>query len=280
VTLREGVLRDWVALSVEERRAVAKYGLHYVLNKQSSAPPPQFVTAQLLATSASVLKRGWVEDAAAFEAFFGEMHQAVGALGSDAAKRVALQQLAAVVSEFSPGTASAMGMPYEFHERCRVEFEARYLQQFFGYAMQLAREAAGGGTRPPNPSVAISHAHNLKHSHHQLSSPPFRELVGDKTCRPTRFAFKRRSGLPSAPNIAIARFGTAEPPVWRLPFWFISLRLNLVFKSHQIYLLWSCPIEAFSLTSRKPRSRRAATPNDGMGVEYTRARRQRKSKAV
>ena len=33
--------------------------------------------------------------------------------------------LEAVVGEFSPPTASPMGMPWDFHEKCRASFEVR-----------------------------------------------------------------------------------------------------------------------------------------------------------
>lgn len=35
------------------------------------------------------------------------------------------------VSEFSPSTSSAMGLPAEFHEKCRSSFEQYYLQVYF-----------------------------------------------------------------------------------------------------------------------------------------------------
>ena len=36
--------------------------------------------------------------------------------------------LEAIVGEFSPPTASPMGMPWDFHEKCRASFEVRAMQ--------------------------------------------------------------------------------------------------------------------------------------------------------
>ena len=39
------------------------------------------------------------------------------------------------MSEFSPSTSSAMGLPAEFHEDCRSSFEKDYLQVYFAVHM-------------------------------------------------------------------------------------------------------------------------------------------------
>ena len=48
----------------------------------------------------------------------------------------------AVVSEFAPSTATPLGLPWDFHERCRTALEAGYLQTFYSHAQRLAGEAA------------------------------------------------------------------------------------------------------------------------------------------
>jgi hypothetical protein len=62
------------------------------------------------------------------EAFFGEVREAVLGAHGPAAQRSGLALLEALVSEFSPSTASAMGLPAEFHEHCRASLELDYLQ--------------------------------------------------------------------------------------------------------------------------------------------------------
>jgi hypothetical protein len=50
--------------------------------------------------------------------------------------------LQAVVTEFSPATASPLGLPWDYHERCRASLEEDYLQSFFSHASNIARGSA------------------------------------------------------------------------------------------------------------------------------------------
>ena len=52
--------------------------------------------------------------------------------------------LQAVVTGFSPATASPLGLPWDYHERCRASIEADsdYLQSSFLHASNPARESA------------------------------------------------------------------------------------------------------------------------------------------
>lgn len=53
-----------------------------------------------------------------------------------------LQPEQAVVEEFSPATASILGLPWDYHERCRASLEADYLQPIYLHARSVARESA------------------------------------------------------------------------------------------------------------------------------------------
>ena len=55
--------------------------------------------------------------------------------------------LQAVVSEFAPSTATPLGLPWDFHERCRAALEAGYLQTFYSHAQRLAGEAASAAVQ-------------------------------------------------------------------------------------------------------------------------------------
>lgn len=44
--------------------------------------------------------------------------------------------------EFSPGTASPMGLAWDFHEKCRSSLEQDFLRLFFSHAVTVARQAA------------------------------------------------------------------------------------------------------------------------------------------
>ena len=46
------------------------------------------------------------------------------------------------MEEFSPATASMLGLPWDYHERCRASLEADYLQPIYLHARSVARESA------------------------------------------------------------------------------------------------------------------------------------------
>eukprot|EP00854_Cymbomonas_tetramitiformis_P018543 gene18543-22136_t len=70
---------------------------------------------------------------------------AVAGAGSFSARCTGFQLMAAVVSEFAPGSAGAMAMPFEFHEQCRAEFEMQYLQHIFVKTVEQTRQVVATG---------------------------------------------------------------------------------------------------------------------------------------
>lgn len=56
-----------------------------------------------------------------------QVRQAVLGEHGPAAQRSGIALLEALVSEFAPSTASAMGLPAEVHEHCRASLELDYL---------------------------------------------------------------------------------------------------------------------------------------------------------
>lgn len=50
------------------------------------------------------------------------------------------------MQQAAPSTASPLGMPFEFHEKCRVEFQQQYLQRLFVHAVTMARDTVAAGT--------------------------------------------------------------------------------------------------------------------------------------
>lgn len=56
-----------------------------------------------------------------------QVRQAILGAHGPAAQRSGIALLEALVSEFAPSTASAMGLPAEVHEHCRASLELDYL---------------------------------------------------------------------------------------------------------------------------------------------------------
>lgn len=139
-TLREACLRDWASMAATDRAGVRSYMLQYILAIAADAGQ-SIVRVALVGALAVVLKRGWLEMGDdERQGFFQELERraaeaaagAHGEAGAAAPRRVVLEVLDAVVSEFSLSSSSALGMAWDFHERCRAHLEVRGTGGFVG----------------------------------------------------------------------------------------------------------------------------------------------------
>ncbi|CAG9465567.1 unnamed protein product [Pedinophyceae sp. YPF-701] len=141
VTLREAAIREWAVTPAEQVVGIRRWALTLLLGHAASLD--RLVAAQLSALFATLLKRGW-EDTSDDQrrATFHEVEAAVAQAGSPHARRAGMQVLEAVVIEFSPGTASEIGLPWEHHHRCKSSLEELYLRDFFAHACAIGQQAA------------------------------------------------------------------------------------------------------------------------------------------
>ena len=142
-TLRDAALRDWSALPHAERVGLRQFCLGAAL--RTNPVPPPVVLSQLVSTLAVLLKRAWLDDDADRGAMLAEAEAAVASASTSAARRTGLKLFAAVISEFSPSTASPMNLPWDFHERCRASLEADFLLHFFAHGAGIARRCHESG---------------------------------------------------------------------------------------------------------------------------------------
>lgn len=135
--IRDAAIREWVFLTADEKRGLISFCLCFVMQHASS--PEGYVQAKVSSVAAQLLKRGWVDfTSAEKEAFLYQVNQAVtGCHGLDARYR-GINFLESLVSEFSPSTSTAMGLPREFHEQCRGSLEQDYLKTFYCWARDVA----------------------------------------------------------------------------------------------------------------------------------------------
>ncbi|KAK4726924.1 hypothetical protein R3W88_031841 [Solanum pinnatisectum] len=135
--IRDAALREWVFLEIDDKRGLISFCFHSAIQHASS--PEGYVQAKVASVAAQLIKRGWIEfSAAQKETFFLEVRQAiVGGHGLDV-QFIGLNFLESLVSEFSPSTSTAMALPREFHEQCRVSFELEYLKLFYCWAQDAA----------------------------------------------------------------------------------------------------------------------------------------------
>ncbi|CAA3016496.1 exportin-4 isoform X2 [Olea europaea subsp. europaea] len=81
----------------------------------------------------------WLDfTAAEKEAVFLEVKQAVTGSQIVDVQFMGISFLESLVSEFSPSTSTAMGLPREFHEQCRTSLELDYIKEFYRWAQDAA----------------------------------------------------------------------------------------------------------------------------------------------
>ncbi|KAJ9542463.1 hypothetical protein OSB04_028969 [Centaurea solstitialis] len=136
--IRDAAIREWSFLSPDERKSLISFCLSYVMKHASS--PDGYVQAKISSVAAQLLKRGWLEFIAAErDGFFSEIQLAVvGKHGLDV-QFTGINFLESLVSEFSPSTSTALGLPREFHEQCRTSLEHDYLKKFYCWALEAAQ---------------------------------------------------------------------------------------------------------------------------------------------
>ncbi|XP_074292807.1 uncharacterized protein LOC141619685 isoform X3 [Silene latifolia] len=125
--IRDAALREWGILTSEDKRSLISFCLCFVMQHASS--PDGYVQSKVSSVAAQLLKRGWLEfQAAEKEAFLSQIKQAIAGCHGVDVQFTGINFLESLVSEFSPSTSTAMGLPREFHEQCRKSMELDYLK--------------------------------------------------------------------------------------------------------------------------------------------------------
>ncbi|GJN20859.1 hypothetical protein PR202_gb08288 [Eleusine coracana subsp. coracana] len=123
----DAAIREWGILADDNKRSLILYCLNYVMEHASS--PDGYVQSKVSAVAARLLKRGWVEFPDQDKAtIFFEVEQSIRGIHGPNRQFAAINFLENLISEFSPLTASAMGLPKEFHEQCEWSTEVHFLK--------------------------------------------------------------------------------------------------------------------------------------------------------
>ncbi|KAI4350108.1 hypothetical protein L6164_010625 [Bauhinia variegata] len=135
--IREAAIREWALLTADDKRGLISFCLHYVM--QHAISPDGYVQAKVSSVAAQLMKRGWLDFAAAEkDTFFYQVNQAIAGIHGVDMQFAGINFLESLVSEFSPSTSTAMGLPQEFHEECRKSLELDYLKTFYCWAQDAA----------------------------------------------------------------------------------------------------------------------------------------------
>ncbi|CAN1271124.1 xpo4 [Linum perenne] len=139
--IRDAAIREWSSLPADDKKGLIGFCLCYVMQRASS--PEGYVQAKVSSVAAQLMKRGWLEHTVAEkETFFYQVNQAIIGIHGLDVQFTGINFLESLVSEFSPSTSSAMGLPREFHEQCRKSLELHYLKTFYCWAKDAAVSVA------------------------------------------------------------------------------------------------------------------------------------------
>lgn len=144
--LRDAALREWPTLAANSKRAL----WHCLVQAGQLAAGTPLVLDSTAAAAATIMKRLWCEvPPAERRALVGQIEGAPGA--------AALVFCGAILLEFSPTTASASGLPWDYHERCRRELqEDGYVLAFLQRGLAAARATAADAVMGTDGGVLLA----------------------------------------------------------------------------------------------------------------------------
>ncbi|GFP96740.1 exportin-4 [Phtheirospermum japonicum] len=173
--IRDAAIREWAFLEATDRIGLISFCLCFIMKNANSSEG--YVLVKVASVASQLLKRGWLDfTPAEKEAFFLELgtwwqivctkdnhnggckfnihsnaiskknlnlilqmvKEAVNGNHGLDMQFVGISFLESLVSEFSPSTSSAMGLPREFHEQCRISLEQDYMKAFYCWVQYAA----------------------------------------------------------------------------------------------------------------------------------------------
>lgn len=135
--IKDAAIREWGFLGSKDKINLISFCLCFTMQHANS--PDGFVQVKVSSVAAQLLKRGWLDfTAAEKESFFYQVNQAISGIHGVDVQFAGINFLESLVSEFSPSTSSAMGLPREFHEQCRKSLEQDHLKTFYCWARDAA----------------------------------------------------------------------------------------------------------------------------------------------
>eukprot|EP00258_Populus_trichocarpa_P031406 XP_024447425.1 exportin-4 isoform X5 [Populus trichocarpa] len=157
--IRDAAIREWSLLTSDDKRSLISFCLCYVM--QHAGSPEGYVLAKVSSVAAQLMKRGWIDfTAAEKETFFYQINQAILGIHGVDVQFSGVNFLESLVSEFSPSTSTAMGLPREFHEQCRMLLEKDYVKTLYCWAQNAAasvtRRITDSNTEVPEVKVCTA----------------------------------------------------------------------------------------------------------------------------
>jgi hypothetical protein len=124
------------------RTDLLRFLLHAAIIKFSSDPQP-LVRCQASAAAATLLKRAWGElSPDQRRALITEVDSLATQRATVDSKKASMEVFTAIVIEFCPSTSSPMGLPWRYHEECKLQLQEEFLPDFLQHAVSVASQGA------------------------------------------------------------------------------------------------------------------------------------------
>eukprot|EP00899_Mesostigma_viride_P008491 jgi/Mesvir1/17643/Mv08861-RA.1 len=141
--LREACIRDWSKFSAEEHNVMRSTVIQFAIMLNPEAEG--HVLGKLVDVVAVMIKRGWEDDPPEQRhALFTGLEAALRGQHGLGGQAACLSLLRSIVVEFAGSSASPLGLPADFHMRCKAGLEqSGLLRHFFVAGRDAAGQVAG-----------------------------------------------------------------------------------------------------------------------------------------
>jgi hypothetical protein len=141
LALRDAALREWTGLPPQMRNDLLRFLLHSAIIKFAADQP--LLRRQASAAAATLLKRSWGElSSDQRRALITEVDTLATQGATVESKKASMEVFTAIVLEFCPSTSSPMGLPWSYHEECKLQLQEEFLPDFLKHAVSIASQGA------------------------------------------------------------------------------------------------------------------------------------------
>jgi len=190
------------------RTDLLRFLLHAAIIKFSS-DQQSLVCRQTSAAAATLLKRAWGElSSEQRHVLITEVDSLATQGGTVDSKKASMEVFTAIVTEFCPSTSSPMGLPWSYHEECKLQLQEEFLPDFLKHAVSVARQGATAALSGNDGGTCVASLNLLSALlAWSYTSPPSANMNNNTSSISTVSEIQQRSGELSL-NIR-------PPPAWR-----------------------------------------------------------------
>ncbi|ORX44664.1 hypothetical protein BCR36DRAFT_586032 [Piromyces finnis] len=136
-TIQEVILRDYVIYPHKDIIQMIEYLLNFTISRLQKLE--RFTKNELLHTISAIIKRSWLDENQVIKNdCFSKIFQLIESENS--LKSLAVLFFSNLLEEFSSDKATKIGLPFDFHVKCRQLFEEMELKQIFETVISVVNQ--------------------------------------------------------------------------------------------------------------------------------------------